>query len=641
MASVGSSTTASGVNTSLGGVNRITGMVSGMDTDSMVKAATAQDQLKIDKLVQKNQLNQWKIDAYRTISTDLNTIKTTFLNLSNPTTNITSASTLNRYLATSSDSAVVSAKVIDYKQVTEGPVTIKVDTMATAQKAVTAALSTPLSSVSPITTDMMTAATDTKFKLVLDGTTKEITLGTYDNTWVADDFITDVQTRVNTAFGSNKIQVSKNADGAMEFNTQTGSSTVTILSGSSDDALTNLGFTNYTSNRINVNTTLGTIADNLASGLEFDTNNNLILKMGTQSYTFSTATTLSEMMSTINSDSESPATISYDELSDKITLTAKQVGAGENLNISSSAGTFFGLTKTAGTDAKIYVNGSATPVIRSSNAITVNGILFNISKASATEQTVTLSKDVDGIYTNIKTFFDAYNLLIDKVNKLVTTPYDRNFKPLTDDQRASMTEEQITKWETKAKTGILKDDSILKKLLLDMRRAFSDTISGTSGTVFSLGLSTGNYTENGKITVDETTLKNAIKNSPLQLTSLFAQTSTTQSTYSRVATASQSTARYNEEGVIHRLSDIINNNITVIPDAYGAKGSLVNKAGLSNDASQYSNLLYKDITSNNLNLTDLQKRLYARETSLYSKYANLETALQRLQNQANYMSSSK
>lgn len=50
---------------------RITGMATGLDTDSMVKAMTANIQSKIDKQNQEKQIAQWKQDMYRDIIKDV------------------------------------------------------------------------------------------------------------------------------------------------------------------------------------------------------------------------------------------------------------------------------------------------------------------------------------------------------------------------------------------------------------------------------------------------------------------------------------------------------------------------------------------------------------------------------------------
>lgn len=59
-------------------VTRITGMATGMDTDAMVKAMTANYQTKIDKAGQDAQIMTWKQDAYRDIIKDVKNLQDYF-----------------------------------------------------------------------------------------------------------------------------------------------------------------------------------------------------------------------------------------------------------------------------------------------------------------------------------------------------------------------------------------------------------------------------------------------------------------------------------------------------------------------------------------------------------------------------------
>ena len=76
--------------------------------------------------------------------------------------------------------------------------------------------------------------------------------------------------------------------------------------------------------------------------------------------------------------------------------------------------------------------------------------------------TINISNDTEQVFENIKKFVESYNELIGKVQeKLQETRY-RDYRPLTDEQREEMTERQIELWEERAKSGLLRRDSILK-----------------------------------------------------------------------------------------------------------------------------------------------------------------------------------
>ena len=56
-------------------IQRITGMASGLDVDSLVKGMMQPYNARVDKAKQDRDLLQWKQDAYRDTLTDLNTFK--------------------------------------------------------------------------------------------------------------------------------------------------------------------------------------------------------------------------------------------------------------------------------------------------------------------------------------------------------------------------------------------------------------------------------------------------------------------------------------------------------------------------------------------------------------------------------------
>jgi len=58
---------------------RITGMVSGLDIDSLVTAGVASYQLKLDQANQQQQIDEWKQQQYRAISTSVSTFFNKYL----------------------------------------------------------------------------------------------------------------------------------------------------------------------------------------------------------------------------------------------------------------------------------------------------------------------------------------------------------------------------------------------------------------------------------------------------------------------------------------------------------------------------------------------------------------------------------
>jgi flagellar hook-associated protein 2 len=84
-------------------LNRIGGLASGMDTDTLVKSLMAGQQAKIDKIKQKQQKNLWISDSYRQWNSDLLTFRSKTL------FNAKMSSTFNAFSVTSGQPNSVSA----------------------------------------------------------------------------------------------------------------------------------------------------------------------------------------------------------------------------------------------------------------------------------------------------------------------------------------------------------------------------------------------------------------------------------------------------------------------------------------------------------------------------------------------------
>jgi flagellar hook-associated protein 2 len=109
------------------------------------------------------------------------------------------------------------------------------------------------------------------------------------------------------------------------------------------------------------------------------------------------------------------------------------------------------------------------------------------------------------------------NKLIKKLDDYVNAEdnsYD--YPPLTEAQKEEMSDDEIEKWEEKAKTGILKNNTAIERLLSDLKQAFFTSAGGTGSAAASIGLSTGNYftSDKGSLTLDTDKLKEASPRTP-------------------------------------------------------------------------------------------------------------------------------
>jgi flagellar hook-associated protein 2 len=289
-----------------------------------------------------------------------------------------------------------------------------------------------------------------------------------------------------------------------------------------------------------------------------------------------------------------------------------------------------------GVDANVVIDGQS--LTRSSNTFNVNGVSYTLKSASENEQNINLTQDIDTVFDKIVKFIDSYNSLIDDISTQLSEEYDRDYQPLTDEQKDSMSEGEIEKWETEAKKGLLRNDGILENIVSDFRNAIVDSIDGVGISFYSIGISSTGYSSKGKLTINETKLKEALENDSDSIMSLFSKTSTSYERYDRSLDNAERTTRYNEQGIVQRINDIIQDNTTTLRDENGRKGILLEQAGLIGDTSEFTNSIYKQMDDYKSQLGDLYDSLDRKEDAYYKQFTALETYIQRMNSQGDWLS---
>jgi len=210
-----------------------------------------------------------------------------------------------------------------------------------------------------------------------------------------------------------------------------------------------------------------------------------------------------------------------------------------------------------GENAQFILNGLSTE--RTSNVFEINGYQYTLTAASSTDISISATTDVDSIYNSIKTFVDKYNEIIGKINGELKEERYRNYQPLTDEQKEEMSEKQIELWEEKARSGMLRNDSILSGSLSKMRVDLYTKVQGSNITngfsqLAEIGITTSpNYLDGGKLIIDETKLRQKIQENPDAIYRLFNNDSNNQS----------------EKGIARRLRDTIKDTIGKIEQKAG------------------------------------------------------------------------
>lgn len=244
---------------------------------------------------------------------------------------------------------------------------------------------------------------------------------------------------------------------------------------------------------------------------------------------FNESMTIDDFVKKLNS-SEAGVTAIFEN--GRLSITANNTGVtkdGEDIVIESGAVLFEALgvnpaEKITGTNAIFSVNGIETE--RTSNSFNIAGYSITLKGEVTEPVTLTSSTNLDDMVDRIKDFVKTYNELITDLNNKVNESKYRDYKPLTSLQRKEMEDKEIELWEEKAKSGLLRGDSIIREGIFSMRSLIyqsNPAISNTKfNTLFSIGITTSkDYMSGGTLEIDENKLRAALEEDPDAVVQLF------------------------------------------------------------------------------------------------------------------------
>lgn len=621
----------SDISSMLNSTIRFSGLSSGLDTDLIIEQLMSAERSKVDKVKQQKQVLEWKRDDYREIVNKIRVYKDEYFDVLNPSTNFRSTSAFASFDVSSDDESIVTATAGASAVDTSHSITVR--SLATQAK---------LQGQSPVTgavkgsNDILNLTLQgTQISIDLDGVTKSIDLENYSD---MTDLETKLENSLDTSFGAGKFDIVVTGN-KIEVQSLLAGSTFSIT------GATDLGFaaTDNTSNRISLNTALDDIEAHFTNSVNLDAATNVDFIINGVSIdlgkTFADAT-IDDVMSAINS-SDAGVEMTYDSLNDSFALVTKDTGANKTITYTDVNGLFTSLgiaggVLTNGEDAEFDLDGVAN-MKRSSNDFTVDGVEYSLKKADPlTTIEVGVSRNVDDLFDKIVGFVGKYNDLLGKLNGEVTEKRDRSYTPLTEDQKSSMSEDDIKLWEGKAKAGMLYGDSIVNNIISSLRNALTDTVSGVDMSLSEIGITTGSYDTRGQLVIDETKLKAALTDKADIVTDLFTKDS--QYSYSDALNdpAKRST-RYSESGLAERIYDIMQDNIRTTRDSNGYKGMLLEKAGISGDITEFNNFLNDSIEEKDKMIDNLLSKLVTKENMLYARFTAMERALSQMNNQSSWL----
>lgn len=410
---------------------RMTGMVSGLDTDSIVKELVSAYSTKKEKYEKEQTKLGWKQEIWKSLNKEVNSFYKSVGNLRFD-------SGYNTKKTTSSDStkATVSAS----GNATVG--TQKLHVLSTAQSGyltggkITASDSSAKVTSSTKLSELGFTEDETALKFIAkdkDGKDISTDIKLSKDSTISDAVKALRDVGLNASFDENngRIFLSSSA---------TGASTDFSLKSDGSDASKNL------LNTLALNTDASEVTEASKRATKIDGSDAAIVLNGVV-YTSSS-----------NNFSINGLSISVNAVTDSVDLS------------------------------KAKTNGSL-------DADKISDMLANTPLNDSEAISITTSTDTQGIYDKIKDFITGYNNIINKMTKLYNADSAGNYEPLTDDEKSEMSDSEIEKWETKIKDSLLRRDSTLSTVMSAMTTAMSGgaTVNGKTYFLSNFGISTLGY----------------------------------------------------------------------------------------------------------------------------------------------------
>lgn len=274
-----------------------------------------------------------------------------------------------------------------------------------------------------------------------------------------------------------------------------------------------------------------------------------------------------------------------------------------------------GMVVTKASDAQITFNGAT--LTSKTSTLTVNGLTLNILDTTAGQEiSISVTKDTEAVYDTIKDFLSEYNSIMTDMYEKYNADRAKGYDPLTEDEKAAMTDKEVELWEDKIKDSLLRRDDTLDRLINSFRGKMGSSYVASDGKRYSLSslgiVTSADYTQGGLLHIkgdeDDTeyadesnTLKSMIDKDPDLVMEIM--TNLTSALYSdmfdkmKVTKLSSALTFYNDKEMNEQLSD------------------------------------YKEDLKNwETKLTDMEDRYYKQFTSM-------ETALEKLSSQQSSFSS--
>ena len=332
--------------------------------------------------------------------------------------------------------------------------------------------------------------------------------------------------------------------------------------------------------------------------------------------------TLNGVLARISADKALGLTVFYEHSSDRVSISTTRTGdnnaAGHEIGVGTTGflaevlrlGT---AAEQGGTSARATLNG--LEVTRPTNDFTLNNVHFSL-KATG-NAALSVRGDTASVLQQIKGFVNAYNGVLDLLNGKLREERFRDYPPLLDNDpvREHMTDKQVDQWEQKARSGLLRHDSILSGIVSRLRADVFTPVAGLSASLNHLthiGITPGSFADQGRLVIDEARLRQAIDQDPDGVARIF----------------NQSGATNEERGIGHRLYGYLDASVK----------QLTTRAGSSTQTSSYDpSWIGRKIGGLDERIQRAEERLQHLEDRYWKQFTALEQAISRMNTQSAWL----
>lgn len=619
---------------------RMTGLASGMDTQSLISQLSEAYQKKVDNAKKAQTKAEWKKSAW----SDLNTKLTNFYKGA-----LSTFKTAGTYKAKAVSGTLSGVKITAGNNAVNGNHKVKVTGTASAQmwtgkqinKGTVSSTSYTAADSSTKLSDLTDADGNSLLNLLNGAEFKVANAGDPDNPITvkldslnADSTVEDVISSINTQLGDSGLTASY-ADGKLTFtNDSSNAYTVTAMNagaqkfGISDgEGLSIAGRDGE--NAVSASGNAFAYKETKTEGAAVSSstkvsdlmganwNGSTTIKINDKEIAIDKNTTLAQLAKEMG---EKGINASYDAGQGRFYLSSTNTGSANAFTVTSDDPNIMsalGLdlqdgdpAKIAASDAKITYNG--VEYTSTTNNFNINGLTFDVT-AEGEEMQFTVGNDVDGIYNKVKDFLKEYNSLLKEMNTLYNASSSRGYEPLTSEEKDAMTDDEVEQWEKKIKDSLLRRDDRLSSYTSNFRSIMNQSVEvdGVRYSLSSFGINTGEWSEKGLLHLDGDADDALTSGNTDKLKAAIAA---------------------NPEAVTKTLAGLGSKLYDYLMKAQ-------KKTTTSSSQTFYDDVtLDADIKAQKDNVKKQQEKMQDEEDKYYSQFSKMESAMAKLQSQQSYLS---